>query len=168
MSRRDAAVSVLTVVLFLGSACVSNAEPSEATATAVSEPRTPTSETPVPLPTVAEAEVEVAVALTEWTVLPDQPSVPAGPVSFVIENEGLLPHQFSVFWTELDAEEFPVERGVADALDALAVRASAASALVEPDGIEQLHLVLSPGGYVLLCNLPAHYEAGMRVPFTVE
>lgn len=151
-------LALLGGLLLLFSGCVSNAE------VATIEPEDMTEVPEKRLRTVAKAD-DVSVVLTEWLVHPEPRVVPAGNVSFEIENQGLLAHQFSVFWTDLEADEIPVVEGSADAAVA---RASAATDELQPGDDGQLTLALPPGAYVLLCNLPAHYEAGMRVAFTAE
>jgi len=37
-----------------------------------------------------------------------------------------------------------------------------------PGKTRRLALGLKPGKYVLICNVPGHYQAGMRVGFTVR
>ena len=39
---------------------------------------------------------------------------------------------------------------------------------VPPGQTRTLTLKLTPGHYVLLCNLPAHYKAGQHADFTVR
>ena len=38
---------------------------------------------------------------------------------------------------------------------------------MKPDATAKLQLELAPGAYLLVCNLPGHYAAGMVVPLTV-
>ena len=38
---------------------------------------------------------------------------------------------------------------------------------MKPDATKKLELTLAPGSYLLICNLPGHYAAGMVVPLTV-
>ena len=39
---------------------------------------------------------------------------------------------------------------------------------LDPDEQEELTVELEAGSYVLICNVPTHYDAGMTVAFTVE
>src|SRR5690606_41425765 len=105
------------------------------------------------------------IVLGEWSVLPEPDSVGAGSVTFRIRNDGLIPHELSVFRTDERADELPVVGGAADGGFPLAV---ASSGELAPEEEREWTLALTEGAYVLLCNLPAHYEAGMYVPFTVE
>jgi uncharacterized cupredoxin-like copper-binding protein len=47
------------------------------------------------------------------------------------------------------------------------VKVIAAATGLEPDGSAVLEVTLGPGSYLLICNLPGHYAAGMAVPFNV-
>ena len=38
----------------------------------------------------------------------------------------------------------------------------------KPGVTKTLTLTLKPGHYVLLCNVPAHYQSGQRIDFTVR
>jgi uncharacterized cupredoxin-like copper-binding protein len=38
---------------------------------------------------------------------------------------------------------------------------------LQPNMSKSLELILAPGAYLLICNLPGHYGAGMAAPFTV-
>jgi uncharacterized cupredoxin-like copper-binding protein len=38
---------------------------------------------------------------------------------------------------------------------------------MQPNATKTLDVTLAPGAYLLLCNLPGHYAAGMVTPFTV-
>ena len=38
---------------------------------------------------------------------------------------------------------------------------------LQPNMSKVLEVALMPGSYLLVCNVPGHYGAGMAVPFTV-
>jgi uncharacterized cupredoxin-like copper-binding protein len=38
---------------------------------------------------------------------------------------------------------------------------------LQPNASKSIDLTLNPGSYLLLCNVPGHYAAGMVVPFSV-
>jgi len=116
----------------------------------------------------------VDVTLQEWAVVVSEDSVPAGDVTFAITNEGPEDvHEFVIFRTDLDAAELPTDENgvvdesgegieVVDEVEDVAVGAS-----------EELTVTLDAGNYVLVCNIysedeqEAHYQQGMRTPFTV-
>jgi hypothetical protein len=116
----------------------------------------------------------VKVTLTEWAVVTDKASVPAGTVEFVVTNSGTeFLHEFVVIKSDLAPADLPAVDGKVDE---------------EGDGInfigevEELEIGasgtasfdLTAGKYVLICNIvetgsghESHYNQGMRVAFTV-
>lgn len=103
----------------------------------------------------------------EWEVIVDKDSVPAGEVTFTITNVGTINHEFLVVRTVLADGEIPVEGDhFSENLDSISVIdeigefASGTS--------EALTVTLEPGEYQLVCNIPAHYQAGMHTAFVVE
>lgn len=145
------------------SACSSPGLSRWPTATASPDP-TPTH---VAIPTLAPGVV--AVSLSEMSILVSTNVAPAGEVTFQVKNAGELPHELVVVRTDLDAEELPVE-------DVLVVERGlnvvARTAHVNAGEQVSLTVELTPGHYVLICNLSGHYEAsqfgpGMRENFDV-
>lgn len=118
----------------------------------------------------------VKVTLTEWAVVIDETSAPAGSVTFEVTNAGTqFKHEFVVIKTELDPADLP-----ADATG----KVDEAGAGIEFIGeVEELAIGasqtgsfdLTAGKYVLICNIveaggdhQSHYNEGMRVAFTVS
>jgi uncharacterized cupredoxin-like copper-binding protein len=110
-----------------------------------------------------------AVAVTEkdFSIAVDPSSAAEGTVNFSINNEGPSTHEFVVFKTDLAPDALPTDsdgnvdeegEGV-EHIDEQEDIASGSTALLD--------LTLEPGSYVLICNLPGHYKAGMNVGFTV-
>ena len=90
------------------------------------------------------------------------PIVPAGLVTFDVVNAGEDTHEMIVFHTDLDPKALPpsgVNRGEVD--EALIGEYMGGWEDVRPGSTVNGTLVLTPGRYVLLCNLPKHYENGM-------
>lgn len=89
----------------------------------------------------------------------------AGAVAFEVGNTGQLLHQFLVIRTDLAEDALPID-GVQVDESQLNVLAKTTDL---PPGQNQLLLTdLEAGQYVLICNIPGHYNAGMRRAFTVE
>lgn len=109
----------------------------------------------------------VEVKLTDTTVEPDRTSVPAGPVTFAAENAGTTEHELVVLRTELAADELPVTGAKVDE-DAVGVEEIGEIEEFAAGETESATFDLAAGPYVLFCNVPGHYAAGMRSPFTVE
>jgi uncharacterized cupredoxin-like copper-binding protein len=103
----------------------------------------------------------------EYTISLDKESVPAGEVTFKIANEGELEHEFEIVKTDVAEGDLPVEAEKAE------VEAEGGEEVDEVEdlasGAEQdLTVDLEAGKYLLICNLPGHYEQGMVTAFTVE
>ena len=118
----------------------------------------------------------IKVTLTEWAVVMDKTSAPAGSLTFEVTNAGTqFKHEFVVIKTDLDPADLP-----ADATG----KVDEAGAGIEFIGeVEELAIGasdtgsfdLTAGKYVLICNIveagaghESHYTEGMRVAFTVS
>ena len=112
-------------------------------------------------------ETAVAVSLIEFAVELDGASAPAGTVTFSVTNDGVIVHDFLVIQTELDPGALPVDDETFAVVEA-ELNVVASSVNVEAGESAEVAADLEPGSYVLLCNIPTHYEAGMVTAFTVE
>jgi uncharacterized cupredoxin-like copper-binding protein len=116
----------------------------------------------------ASTERSVAVDLNdEWQVLPSAESVPAGTVTFVAKNVGQQPHQLTVIRTEHGPNDLPAEGGTVplfgDTWDTLGNVVD-----LNPGQSLPLTLDLEAGSYLLICNVPGHYQLGMTATFTAN
>lgn len=103
----------------------------------------------------------------EWEVVVDKDSVPAGEVTFTITNNGTMEHEFLVVKTDLADGEIPVDGDhFSENLDSISVIDEIGE--YAAGTTEALTVSLEPGNYQLLCNIPAHYSAGMHTAFVVE
>jgi uncharacterized cupredoxin-like copper-binding protein len=114
-------------------------------------------------PIVASASKSaVKVQLKEFKVLPSPLKAKRGAVSFLVRNTGKINHEFVVLRTKLAPSKLPVKSGKAVETGRVGkVRA------FKPGASRTLTLTLKAGKYVLLCNLPGHYQAGQRIGFAV-
>jgi uncharacterized cupredoxin-like copper-binding protein len=117
----------------------------------------------------------VAVALSEWSVAPATDTVPAGDVTFGVTNDGPEdPHEFVVLRTDLDFASLPVDANGAVTEDSEGIEVVDEIEDIPVGETQELTTSLTAGTYVLLCNIydeteqEAHYQMGMRIPFTVE
>ena len=108
------------------------------------------------------AKTLVKVQLKEFKVLPSPLAAKRGVVSFAVRNTGKINHEFVILKTKVAASKLPVKSGKA----VEAGRVGKVGAL-KPGASRALNLTLKAGRYVLLCNLPGHYQAGQRVGFAV-
>ncbi len=116
----------------------------------------------------------VKVTLTEWAVVTDKASVPAGKVSFVVTNSGTqFKHEFVVIKSDLAPADLPAVDGKVDEKGA-GINFIGEVKELEIGGTGTESFDLTAGKYVLICNIvetgsghESHYTQGMRVAFTV-
>ena len=108
----------------------------------------------------------VVVVGVEWAFGTGVDSMPSGAVTFEMLNEGAVVHDLWVVRTDLAYDALPVEGGLAVTGGANEV----IDKVLETDAGTTVSLTvdLAPGSYALICNIPAHYQLGMRAPFTIE
>lgn len=108
----------------------------------------------------------VTVTMTDYQMELSADSVSAGEVTFKIENASdITVHEFVVVQSDLQAADIPVGED-------LLVDESLFTPVDEVEDIPagekaELTVTLTPGHYVLLCNIAGHYQLGMRTDFTV-
>jgi uncharacterized cupredoxin-like copper-binding protein len=111
-----------------------------------------------------------AVGATEkdFSIALDPTTASAGDVTFDVHNDGPSTHEFVVFKTKLAPDALPTNddgtvdeegKGVEhiDEIEDIAAGSDAS-----------LDVNLDAGSYVVICNLPGHYQQGMHTEFTVN
>jgi uncharacterized cupredoxin-like copper-binding protein len=107
----------------------------------------------------------IAVELSEWKVVPSAATAAAGPVTFNVSNKGTQVHEFVVVKTDTKADSLPV---VDNKIDESTLTPVDEIEDIEVGATPTLDVTLDAGHYVLLCNIEAHYEQGMRADFDVS
>ncbi len=109
---------------------------------------------------------DVSGSVEEWEVSIDAESSQVGDVSFTIDNDGTIGHEFLIVKTDiapgeipLDGDHFPEDAEGIDVIDEIGEFASGTT--------ETLDVTLEAGSYQLVCNLPDHYRNGMFTAFEV-
>jgi uncharacterized cupredoxin-like copper-binding protein len=116
-----------------------------------------------------QASTRMTITLSEYSIMTEIPSAPAGDITFDVVNTGDEVHEMIVFKSDADTATLP--------------RSASNPGEVDEDkvgeyigGFEDVQsatgasgtLVLAPGRYILLCNLNKHYENGMVTTFEVN
>lgn len=114
-------------------------------------------------PEAVDAEV-VYVDLADFTVALDRDTVSAGTVEFIVRNDGPSLHEIEIFSGAASGDELTVENTVADT-SGLELVDEVENVLV--DGVTRLTVDLEPGTYLVICNLPEHFDHGMWTTLTV-
>jgi mono/diheme cytochrome c family protein/uncharacterized cupredoxin-like copper-binding protein len=118
-----------------------------------------------PTPTPIAGATQVDTALDEFSIEADPASAPAGGVEFRVDNTGSAGHNFRVIRTDLAPDALPQanNRVVEADLDVV----GGFTDLLDAGGQTSVSLALDAGAYVLICNVPLHYEQGMYLGFEV-
>jgi hypothetical protein len=125
----------------------------------------------------ADSVSAVNVTLREFSVTPDQTTVPSGTVTFHVTNSGTVDHEFLVIRTDLAADRLPTEADGSYAEDGTGTRLLDEIEDMAPGQTRDLSLNLDDGNYVLICNMVmtdssgtviSHYAQGMRTAFRVD
>ena len=98
---------------------------------------------------------------------PSEDSAAAGTVTFNTTSDGQIFHNLRVIATDLDPDALPVDDATFT-VDESQVDVVGSIADLDPGDAEELTVELEAGNYVLICNIPTHYDIGMTVGFTVE
>jgi uncharacterized cupredoxin-like copper-binding protein len=115
-----------------------------------------------------------AVNVTEkdFQVSVDKASMGAGEITFKVHNDGPSTHEFVIFKSDLAPDQLPMTQDE----NGSPIVDEAGQGVEHVDEIEditsgsdqELKVNLAAGKYVLICNLPAHYQQGMHAAFTVS
>jgi uncharacterized cupredoxin-like copper-binding protein len=137
--------------------------PTETPGGTPTQPR-PTS-TPSP-PGASPAGASLAVEGREFSLTLDSPSVAAGETSVTFDNAGSIPHELVILRTDDDPGGLQESDGT---VDETAAGEEAGRINQIPGGSsDEETFTLTPGAYVLICNIPGHYRAGMYAPLMVQ
>jgi uncharacterized cupredoxin-like copper-binding protein len=115
------------------------------------------SESPTP-------DLGIDTTLSDFKVVAAETEAAGGEVSFDLENDGPSQHTFFLVETDVIEDDLPVVDNVVDLGD-LAVAAE--SGVIDVGARASVTEDLAAGAYVMFCNLPGHYGAGMHAAFTV-
>jgi uncharacterized cupredoxin-like copper-binding protein len=108
---------------------------------------------------------QVVAELADYKITVNVPSVKAGSIKIGVRNLGTMEHSFEVLKTDLAPDKLPVDGASAKAnedgkVGGIPSIPAGKSAAVTLD--------LTPGKYVLICNVAGHYQLGMHTGFTVD
>jgi uncharacterized cupredoxin-like copper-binding protein len=109
--------------------------------------------------------VNVALADT-MKITVDRNSVPAGLVTFVVKNNGLLEHELVVIKTDVAEDKLAPDTSEPGKMDEAGNMGETGDMIA---GASNTFTITLPAGhYVLMCNEVGHYVGGMHLNFTVN
>jgi len=116
----------------------------------------------------SQTVTQVKVLETEMAIELSLSTVPAGAVEFIAHNQGQLPHEMEIIKTDLPLAQMPIKdnrldrKKVGEKIDEI-------EAEDLPSGATSTLLThLEPGRYLIECNIPRHFQAGMKAELFVE
>jgi uncharacterized cupredoxin-like copper-binding protein len=104
----------------------------------------------------------VKVRLTDFKIAPSASTVSAGKVTFSAVNAGKDEHEMVVVRTDKNPSQLLKGNEASEAGSVGEISET------KPGAAKQVTLNLKPGHYVLLCNVPGHFKAGMYKNFIVK
>jgi uncharacterized cupredoxin-like copper-binding protein len=97
----------------------------------------------------------------------DKTSVKAGPVTFDVTNwSRSVVHEMLVVAVDSPDAPLPYDYSKQIVLEDQIKKLGETQEL-QPNTSKTIDMTLAPGSYLLVCNVPGHYAAGMVAPFTV-
>jgi uncharacterized cupredoxin-like copper-binding protein len=111
----------------------------------------------------------LAIKMGDFFFAPKNATAKAGPTSIEAPNEGSVEHELVLFKTNMDPAKLPTEASGGVDEEKMDKIAESAGEIPDVEAGEdksgQFHL--TPGKYVMFCNLPGHYAQGMYGTLTV-
>ena len=108
----------------------------------------------------------VNATLTEMKIVLDRTSIPAGPVTFVVKNNGTMEHELVVIQTDVAEDKLPPDVEEPGKVDETGNVGETGE--VKPGESKSFTITIPAGHYVIMCNEVGHYAAGMHLTFTVN
>ena len=107
----------------------------------------------------------VTGTLSDMKITLNKTTIPAGVVTFSLKNTGTVTHELVVLKTDTAADAIPADPDEQGKVEEDGSQGESGD--LDKGETKTFSLNLDPGKYVLICNEPGHYMAGMRVAFTV-
>jgi uncharacterized cupredoxin-like copper-binding protein len=153
-----ASVAMVAALVAVGFATRAADDSSKKTTLAVGSSAAPAAAPVTPLP----------VTEHDFAIQPAEASLPAGLIDLAVTDRGPSAHEMLIFQTDLPADKLPrTSDGRVDESGDGVLKVFDSGDNIAVGTIKTFHIALSAGRYVMICNLPGHYLAGMHTAFTV-
>lgn len=110
----------------------------------------------------------VGATLADFSITLDSNSAPAGEVTFDVSNDAEQTHEFVVFQTDLAEDQLPTDEDGNVDEEGEGIMLVDEIEDIEAGSSESLTVNLDAGSYVLICNVPGHYQQGMHTSFSAS
>ena len=120
-------------------------------------------ETTSPTTTAAPSgTTAITITMTEFAFGPKDVTAPAGAITLTAPNAGKAPHELVLIKFPGDPGKLPTQpNGDADEEAFAEAELPGEIGETEPGATGTLTVTLPAGKYAMVCNVPAHYRAGM-------
>jgi uncharacterized cupredoxin-like copper-binding protein len=118
-----------------------------------------------PIPEADISKGQIRADMREYAMGLTASEVRAGSVTFIARNAGSIAHDLVVLKTDLAPDKLSID---AQTQKAKEDGKQGAVDQVSPGKSANLRLELPAGAYVVICNVPTHYQLGMRSALTVK
>lgn len=114
------------------------------------------------------ASGSITANLSDTAIQLSRGTASAGKVTFTITNATTSgqKHEFVIVQTDLAADQLP--KNAEGLVDEEKLTSFGEQGDIEPGKTVDLTVELHPGRYLMICNLPGHYNAGMHTEFNVS
>lgn len=112
---------------------------------------------PSPAATARPDRRAVTVRTTEYSFDPMSITAKAGKVRLSLDNQGRIPHELVVLKTSRPPGSLAVSNGRVSEAGAVGEVSQTAAGATRSSTLD-----LKPGRYTFVCNIPGHYQDGMR------
>jgi uncharacterized cupredoxin-like copper-binding protein len=130
-----------------------------------------TSSTQAQAPAQPSGGGSLTIEMSDYAFSPKDATTNAGTVTISAPNQGQVPHELVLLKTKQSPGSLPtLSNGEVDeeGLEASGVESPGEIEDVGPGETKSAALKLTPGKYVMICNLPSHYKQGMYGTVTVK
>lgn len=118
---------------------------------------------------VANSAANLAVTEKDFAIQASVPTIKAGRTSFTVNNSGPSAHEFLIFQAGTAPDALPTgSDGRVDESNSQITKVFDSGDNISAGGSKVFTASLAAGSYVLVCNLPGHYTAGMHQALTVQ
>ncbi len=171
MNRLRVAIACLVIVAAAAACGSSGSTPSSSPGAAAppsSQPGAVSTESPAPSTEAVSSSPASGqtVSLSEWKVIVAS-TIKSGATDFTITNDGVDPHEFLIFKSELDPTAYPTDAAGDVQEEGAGVTLVSDGENIDPGGSQTRTVDLAPGRYVFLCNIAGHFKQGMFSVVTV-
>lgn len=118
-----------------------------------------------PVPDADITKGQIRADMREYTMGLTATEVRAGSVTFIARNTGSTAHDLIVVKADLAPDKLPIDAQTQKAKEDGKV---GGVEQVAPGQSRNLRLDLAAGQYVVICNVPTHYQLGMRAALVVK